>query len=359
MKTHRSGRGPARALGFTLIELLVVIAIIGVLIALLLPAVQAAREAARRAQCTNNLKQLALAAMNYEDANKTLPPGYVTLLPPAGTTVGRENYSVFARLAPFVEQQNIYNSINWDLSYLVSANVTAAGVQVRTFICPSDNNVDNVAINAASYGVPAAGGFQQSFTSYGGMQGMWSLRVRTPDSTFAQRRSNMNGLIFGHSAVTIGAIRDGTSNTVIFAERAHAKGADFLRRTGRVTQADAYLTEYNWWNSGYYFDTLVESYYPPNAENKPIGTVVVNAIGMNPSSYHPGGVNVAFADGSVRFIKDTIESWAINTATSDPVNVQYNVDGNRTFSVVPGSRVPVWQAITTRAGGEVVSADQF
>jgi prepilin-type N-terminal cleavage/methylation domain-containing protein len=164
--TTRNSKGAARRPtpgGFTLLELLVVIAIIGVLIALLLPAVQSAREAARRAQCTNNLKQLALAAMNYEDGNKSLPAGYFTLLPPAGTTVGRENFSVFVRLAPYTEQQNLYNATNFDLAYLVSANATVAGVQVSTFICPSDNNVENVPINAASYGVSAALGLQQSF----------------------------------------------------------------------------------------------------------------------------------------------------------------------------------------------------
>ena len=358
LSIERSERRAKRR-GFTLIELLVVIAIIGVLIALLLPAVQSAREAARRAQCTNNLKQLALGAMNYEDSNKVLPPGCFAFGLPAGTSTGRENFSALVRISPFIEQQNVYNSINFNLTYLSPVNVTAAGVQVATFICPSDNGVDNAPINAASYGVPASSGRQQSFSSYGGMQGPWSLRIRPSNSTYSQRVANMKGLIFQHSSVALSGIRDGTSNTVMFAERSHAKGVDFLRRTGRTTQADTFLTEYHWWNSGYYFDTMVESYYPINADNKPIGTVVVNAIGMNVSSLHPGGANVAFADGSVKFLKDTIDSWPINTSTSDPVSVQYNADGNSTFSLVPGARVPVWQALTTRAGGEVISADQY
>jgi prepilin-type N-terminal cleavage/methylation domain-containing protein/prepilin-type processing-associated H-X9-DG protein len=351
--------------GFTLIELLVVIAIIGVLIALLLPAVQSAREAARRSQCTNNLKQLALGAMNYEDANKCLPPGSMTITGPLGGTAGRENFSCFVRLSPFIEQQNVYNSINQDLHYLISANVTAAGVMVSTYICPSDQGVDNVPINAASYGVAAAGNFMQSFTSYGGMQGPWSLRVRTPDGNptgsgnqFPQRKANMLGLIFNQSSVSIGSIRDGTSNTIMFAERSHARSADYLRKTGRVAEADEYMAEYNWWNSGYYFDTLVESYYPMNADTKPVGTAFENAIGMNVSSYHPGGANCAFADGSVRFIKETIDSWQVNPANSTPIGVIYS-NPPRTFALAPGTRLGVWQALTTRAGGEVISADQY
>jgi prepilin-type N-terminal cleavage/methylation domain-containing protein len=136
--TSKSTRRLAR--GFTLIELLVVIAIIAVLIALLLPAVQAAREAARRAQCTNNLKQLALAANNYESTNSCFPGGSYsgTLFNPPHWATYPENFSCFARMLPFFEQAPMYNAANFNLCSSAPGNLTIAGVQINSGICPSD-----------------------------------------------------------------------------------------------------------------------------------------------------------------------------------------------------------------------------
>src|SRR3954449_2241543 len=126
--------------GFTLIELLVVISIIGLLIALLLPAVQAAREAARRMQCTNNLKQLGLAVQSYVDINGSLPPTGNNPTVPAG--VGRTNdFSMKARLLPFMEQQVIWNAFNQSFAYNAAQHVTPTGTYIRTFLCPSDSNL--------------------------------------------------------------------------------------------------------------------------------------------------------------------------------------------------------------------------
>src|SRR5271170_4954855 len=121
--------------GFTLIELLVVIAIIGLLIALLLPAVQAAREAARRSQCVNNLKQLGLAVQNYSDVNGALPPAAAT---------GPEwsnNFSMKARVLPFLDQAALFNSLNMSYFQLAAQNATNLTTMVGTFLCPSDGNV--------------------------------------------------------------------------------------------------------------------------------------------------------------------------------------------------------------------------
>src|SRR5271168_1223287 len=132
--------------GFTLIELLVVIAIIAILIALLLPAVQQARESARRSQCINNLKQLALAAMNYESSYKVLPPGScsgTSYNPPHWSTYP-ENFSCFVRMLPYFEQGPMYNATNFNLCSSDPANLTICGVQVNSLICPSDTRNETI-----------------------------------------------------------------------------------------------------------------------------------------------------------------------------------------------------------------------
>ena len=128
---------PRFSRAFTLIELLVVIAIIGVLVALLLPAVQAAREAARRAQCVNNLKQIGLALHNYEGTHQTLPPGYVSSFDASGTDLG-PGWGWAAMMLPQIEQTTAYSAINFSLNVEVPANLTARLVVVGGFLCPSD-----------------------------------------------------------------------------------------------------------------------------------------------------------------------------------------------------------------------------
>ena len=177
-------RHPHRRSAFTLIELLVVIAIIGVLIALLLPAVQSAREAARRAQCTNNLKQLALAANNYESTNGCFPGNSYE----APCSSCYQNFSAFVRLLPFTEQQALYNAVNFSLTDYDVPNVTVHGIALSVLSCPSDpwqaqelsKSTPNASFNMNMGALAAMGGtWYQQFTSYGGQRG--DLRRRLPE----------------------------------------------------------------------------------------------------------------------------------------------------------------------------------
>src|SRR5262249_41662825 len=156
---------------FTLIELLVVIAIIAVLIALLLPAVQSARAAARRAPFINNLKQPALAALNYESANQTPPPSDYWILTPRPTP-RLYGTSAFVTMSQYFEQGQAYNASNFNFTYEHPVNLTVAGIGIATLWCPSDISVsDSAPIIPDFYGLPSAGPWRQQFTSYAGCEG--------------------------------------------------------------------------------------------------------------------------------------------------------------------------------------------
>jgi prepilin-type N-terminal cleavage/methylation domain-containing protein/prepilin-type processing-associated H-X9-DG protein len=340
---------PAAARGFTLIELLVVIAIIGVLIALLLPAVQAAREAARRAQCTNNLKQLGLALQNYADANRVLPASALNILDFPSTTLTRENTSVFVRLAPYMEQQAAFNAFNFSLRWIHAENTTVAGVGSSVLWCPSDAEASQTQRVSGIYRVPTGTSVPQAYTSYGGIVGTWYLRLSpSVDGTlYAGRKASLNGTIYHDSATTFAEIRDGTSNTMVMGEHGH----------GYLNPSTA--DQFHLWNSGFHNDTMIEAFMPINPHRHNVGPTLNSAFPRQASSFHPGGAQFAFADGSVRFIKDTVDSWQINTATGDPIGVNWD-SAARIYRLDPATgRMGVYQALTTRRGGEVISADQY
>jgi prepilin-type N-terminal cleavage/methylation domain-containing protein/prepilin-type processing-associated H-X9-DG protein len=375
-----------RRLGFTLIELLVVIAIIAVLIALLLPAVQSAREAARRAQCTNNLKQLGLAAANYESSNLCFPGGsYTGTLFNAPSVAGHpEGFSVFVRMLPFFEQSPMYNAANFSLNAGDPSNLTIGGVQVASLICPSDLQNTSVALPTSQAQTSTAPGWSfynlyplppgtwnQAFSSYGGNAGTFTFGFSNLMSPTVL--SFYNGTIYNDSAVKIASITDGTSNTFAFAER--SKGHMF-------TNDPYYCVSDAQWNVGRYFDTLFSTLYPMNLG---FGNGA-GALGFNgytyysttsAGSYHPGGANFGFCDGSVRFLKNSISSWTFFSSNADSFGD--SMPDNTTFTAVaataPYSRtgdyllnasssgVPaqlgVYQQLSTRAGGEVVSSDSY
>jgi prepilin-type N-terminal cleavage/methylation domain-containing protein/prepilin-type processing-associated H-X9-DG protein len=337
--------GKPRRTGFTLIELLVVIAIIAVLLSLLLPAVQAAREAARRMQCVNNLKQIGIALHNYHDAIGTLPFGNSgRTFPPRGRKPllwACAETGPLTMLLPFIEQRPLYDAINlqidncqngwppgWSWSYL-EANSTAFGTPIGDLLCPSDGITP-----------PPDGWSYSNYMANAGTR--WTL-------------TNMNdGPFYITSRVSFAMIPDGLSQTAAFSEYKMTPG--ILQQPGNTPGDQAGFERWcdlpdppggiydpnvwgpdPWasthWNTGYRH-VLTPNHVTCMAFFDPIdwiygvrsgaGSYILNP----PSSYHPGGVNLLLCDGSVRFIKETI-----NRAT--------------------------WRALGTRGGQEVVSTSDF
>jgi prepilin-type N-terminal cleavage/methylation domain-containing protein/prepilin-type processing-associated H-X9-DG protein len=341
-------REPVRA-GFTLIELLVVIAIIAVLIALLLPAVQAAREAARRGQCSNNLRQLALAALNYESTHQTLPPAGFTR--PSTWPGSTWNFGPFVSMLPFLEQPAVFNAVNFDWNVFAGANVTIAGIGLSVLWCPSDPSVSVLSpANLANYPGAPPGDWKQARSSYAGIVGAWSLRLNVDNPTFALRKANLTGVIYAHSSTRLAEITDGTSNTLLFGEHLHG----LFDPPGQL--------QYHAWNSGFWTDTVMAGYYPVNGSRKLLSLDDPgdrDYLAMNLASNHPGGVDVALCDGSVRFLKDSVDCWPIDPATNVAIGVPFNSDGTARVMISPGAKVGVLQKICTRNLGDTVSADSF
>jgi len=366
-----------RRRGFTLIELLVVIAIIAVLIALLLPAVQAAREAARRAQCTNNLKQLGLALNNYESTNLSYPGGsysnYNGGAPDSSCRKGvvpckfPENFSVFVRMLGFTEQSAMYNAVNFSLTSSNNENITIAGVRLNMLSCPSDSANDSIALVSGAPGTSfnqmfptPPGNWVQALSSYAGCTGTFGSGgyITLYDAGGSNQRSEYNGVIFNDSSVTISQVTDGTSNTIAFGEHSH--------RNLQIYDP-AYGNSDNSWQSGRWYDTLFSTMYPVNMKVPAAGAPGVQYTGNNnyyyptiATSQHAGGANFAFCDGSVRLLKDSINSWKTDTQIGP--NKSYLPTGSTfsNFIFSQGNAVPgVYQALSSRNGGEVISSDGY
>jgi prepilin-type N-terminal cleavage/methylation domain-containing protein/prepilin-type processing-associated H-X9-DG protein len=350
----RSIRRRVSTSGFTLIELLVVIAIIAVLIALLLPAVQAAREAARRAQCINNLKQLALAAMNYHDQNGTFPMGIPMKPDIMFNWQYVEDQSTFVSMLSQFEQSALYNAYNFSRTIYSGVNSTVYADGLSTLWCPSDGQIIGKRNSFGVYGDNP--NLTVAYTSYEGNNGTWHPEIlfyctvfypATMQSCpfFAPVATNMNGA-YTYGAISIAQITDGTSNTFLYSEKAN----------GLFTPSDSLC--YNWWGDAVSGDSLFDTLYPLNAFRKvPRVTLEYNdSWAESPSSFHPGGANFAFADGSVHFIKDSIQTWAFNPATGNPIGV---TDTSGLYTMAPGTLMGVFQKLSTRAGGEVISSDQY
>jgi len=278
--------------GFTLIELLVVIAIIGILIALLLPAVQAAREAARRAQCSNNLKQIGLAIHNYLGPNKEwFPPG-VGAQTFGGLQPGQDCHGLFTYILPYMEQQNLYDRLH--LFEGVSTYTTEQFEVVDTFVCPSWPH--DVVIRESGY--DWRDGAQCIYQGVGGA-------LRENVSVVATSNGDMpkNG-IFGWGYVCrLNKLVDGTSHTLAVGEFIHRDKSGWA--SGIPGNVRPWLFGSNWAGpEGSYSFKVVE--YPINADvDRVADAVPFNHLPMG--SYHPGGANFLFGDGSVTFLSENVD----------------------------------------------------
>ena len=346
----------ARRPAFTLIELLVVIAIIAVLIALLLPAVQSAREAARRAQCTNNLKQLGLAMANYESTNGCFPQGSFWIQPASLGYVWRHAWSHNVGLLPYFEQSQIFNAFNSNVNIFDVQNDTINGIGMSVLWCPSDPLVSQ-----DYYGYSYFYKLKFKMNSYGGNLGYFpsypNARVGNPygmvpfDANYQAITAQTNGIIYYNSKVKLADITDGSSNTISIGERAF----------GKLDPSISYC--FMWWASGQLSDSMSTTFYPMNVEKRIkdtydglAGQAGFDAFLLAFGSFHPGGANFVFCDGSVHFIKETISTWPFDPATGYPLGVS---QPGMTFVIAPGTRLGVYQAISSRNGGEVVSSDSY
>jgi type II secretory pathway pseudopilin PulG len=265
------------------VELLVVIAIIGILIALLLPAVQAAREAARRTQCNNNLGQIALAVANYESAFKSLPAGVLDTTGPIQTTAQGQHIGWLAHILPQLEQLNAYNSVDFSASAYAPANVKVRNWGARVFICPSDSGV----VGATGVGTSNYAGCHHD--------------IEAPID------ADNNGVFFLNSHVRLAGITDGTSQTILASEKL-VTPSDLgwlsgtratLRNTGSPINASSRL--------GGVLAQIgdLPDWQPPGRA----GTLTAppaNAVVGGFESSHPGGALAAFVDGSVHFLQASL-----------------------------------------------------
>ena len=283
---------PMRRRGFTLVELLVVITIIGILIALLLPAVQAAREAARRMSCTNNLKQIGLALHVYHNTHRCLPPGWMAFDPGTGQPhwFGEPGWAWSARILPFIEQTSAYKSlVHLDLPITDPANAQARVLPLAVYRCPSDTGGATFELEGGGPYVGSGGGFtptELATSNYLGVFGTLDFH-----DVCSGGQCEGDGIFFLNRGVRFRDITDGLSQTFMVGERSSKLApATWVGVVTGGEHAPGRVTGI--------------ALFPPNSEAEE------EHYTHNFSSRHPSGTNFLSADGSVRMIAETIDETA-------------------------------------------------
>ena len=324
--------------GFTLVELLVVIAIIGILVALLLPAVQAAREAARRMQCSNNLKQLGLAMHNYHDSNKAFPP--------AVTGYGYRT-TWFPRVLPYMEMTAVADQVDWSVNSPIWNRSDPLNTTMQThfaaMMCPSDPNAGKKA---------PRGGYGNYMGNFG------TVRFYHPNHVVQGISPDGDGIFYANAFTRIAEITDGTSNTLLMGEilispqigttkssstyeprgciwDADSGGGIFSARAEPNTGTPDMFAYCKTGTSGSYWEKNTPCRSPAGGSN------IARHIAAR--SQHPGGVQVVLADGSSRFISESIDTW-------DPANLGHNGNWDADW-------LGTWQKLASRSDGKPVGSN--
>ncbi len=366
LSKSRNPRIPKTLQGFTLIELLVVITIIGILISLLLPAVQAAREAARRLQCSNNIKQVALAVLQYESANSIFPPSSqwdtadLITLPYYNTAHLRPNW--VALVLPYLEMQMLYDNCDRTAYLTDNANAIFRGTRLPILLCPSDS-FNQVPFSGSKAGDTSIGdGWARGNYAANACSGPMNYneiddRWQSVGPHSSWQNSRMRGVMGANISVTMAQIRDGASNTALLGEiRAGVAELDD-RGTWAKGDASSSLWAHGWpatdtpgtnnpsiaADNARYADKLAAAYGCSSWDNCPsladLNMTAYPGSGTNQQrvcSMHAGGANLCFADGSVHWIGDFIQ---ITRSSSDALSV--------------------WDRLMASADSEPISADAF
>lgn len=361
--------------GLTLVEMLFLVALLAVVIAVLIPVMNYQREKSRAETCRMNLREIALAVNEYSQSWSYFPSGFNWSIFPGRkaeeASLG-SGHGVLVAILPYMEQVAVFSCVNFNVNIHSMENRTVMGLKIRQYACPSDRSIGDLAkIPDETYvggGGVSAGFHYMARSSYAAVAGPWVVNTwklpgmgQNERSSFVEARASQLGVFNVHSQVARRDVTDGASNTILVGEHALEILPEGLRR-------DSY-----WWVSGNHGDTLMTTLFPPNAHKMKLNEEIVR---NSASSMHPGLVNFAFADGSVRSVRDSVQSlpplgrgpvrvgggrvphiqgWVAAGVSVDVVGPDPFWD--TVFRLGEGERFGVYQALSTRAGGERAGPD--